>query len=100
MYEDMDKAFEDIRSGKIVGALYIANNFSESFEKRLHDGNDVDTNIIESSQIQVWLDLSSMIWDWLTAFPFFFIYLKKYFWRSMWHISNSCLFIFENENIS
>lgn len=51
---------EDARHGKIVGVIHFAKNFSKSFQMRLEKGNSIDDGSLKTSQIDVWLDMSSM----------------------------------------
>lgn len=60
-YDDLDTAFHDIKTGKIVGVIYMAENFTESFEERLNLGRSVSVEVVEFSQIKVWLDMSSKL---------------------------------------
>lgn len=55
----MDDAIEEIKSGNVVGIIYMAGNYSESYEKRFHQGRNLDNESLDTSQIKVWLDMSS-----------------------------------------
>lgn len=57
-YTDVDKALRDVTHGKVVGVLYITENFTEAFESRFNDIINVPDSAVEYSQIKVWLDMS------------------------------------------
>lgn len=50
---------DDAKHGKIIGVMYFARNFSDSFQERLVKGNSIDDYSLDASQIKVWLDMSS-----------------------------------------
>ncbi|KRT81367.1 hypothetical protein AMK59_5794, partial [Oryctes borbonicus] len=58
-YDDLGNALKDAEHGKIVGVMYFAQNFSESFQTRLEKGNSIDDGSLDTSQIKVWLDMSN-----------------------------------------
>lgn len=58
-YDSLPQALDDIRHGKVVGALYMADNFSSSLEARLTTGKDIEPEIVGFSEVKVWLDMSS-----------------------------------------
>lgn len=55
---------EDAKHGKAVGVLYMAENFTETFEQRLSDGRSAENDTLEFSQLKVWLDMSSKGYWW------------------------------------
>lgn len=69
-YDDLDYALDDIKHGNVVGVMYMAENFTESFESRVEDGRNVEAEVLSFSEIKVWLDMSS---------KYLFISVKKYF---------------------
>lgn len=59
-YRDKASAIEAVKEGNAWGAVYISNNFSDALLERLFQGHNINDNILEQSEIKVWLDLSSM----------------------------------------
>lgn len=60
-YSSLPEALEDVRHGKVVGVMYMAENFTESFEDRINEGKNVDAEVLDFSEIKVWMDMSSKI---------------------------------------
>ncbi|RZC34174.1 ABC transporter G family member, partial [Asbolus verrucosus] len=58
-YDSLSDALESIKHGKVVGVLYMAENFTESFEDRIEEGRNIDAEVLDFSEIKVWLDMSS-----------------------------------------
>ncbi|XP_044267238.1 ABC transporter G family member 20-like [Tribolium madens] len=58
-YDELPHALEDARHGKVVGVMYMAENFTESFEARIEDGRNVEAEVLSFSEIKVWLDMSN-----------------------------------------
>ncbi|CAG9862958.1 unnamed protein product [Phyllotreta striolata] len=58
-YESLDKAKEDAIHGKIIGVMYLSSNFTDTLEIRIKDGKDADEEIVDLSEIKVWMDMSN-----------------------------------------
>lgn len=61
LYNNLDEAIDGVKHGDIVGVLYMHSNYSSLIEERIEKGKDVDDDILDLSQIKVWMDMSSMI---------------------------------------
>ncbi|XP_074031881.1 ABC transporter G family member 23 [Leptinotarsa decemlineata] len=59
-YDRVEDAHEDTERGLIIGFVYFPANFSESLEKRMWMDWTTSDNVLDSSQVKVWLDLSSL----------------------------------------
>lgn len=59
LYDDVDSAKEGVRNGKAAGVLYMASNFTISLENRTNLGKDTEDDVLSTSEIQVWMDMSS-----------------------------------------
>lgn len=59
-YRDKASAIQAVKDGDAWGAVYISSNFSDALLQRLFQGQSISDNILEQSEIKVWLDLSSM----------------------------------------
>ncbi|XP_039314463.1 ABC transporter G family member 20-like [Solenopsis invicta] len=57
-YVDFSEAKFDVKNRKLYGATYFNQNFSESLQKRLEEGNFVSDSVLYGSEIQVYLDMS------------------------------------------
>ncbi|XP_018577430.1 ABC transporter G family member 23 isoform X2 [Anoplophora glabripennis] len=55
----LEDAIESVKHGKVVGVLYIAQNFTASAEERIEKGKDIDDEVLDFSEIKVWLDMSN-----------------------------------------
>ncbi|XP_063926637.1 ABC transporter G family member 20-like [Zophobas morio] len=58
-YDDLSEAMADARHGKVVGVMFLAENFTESFEARIEKGRSVDPAALSLSEIKIWLDMSN-----------------------------------------
>ncbi|KAL1498317.1 hypothetical protein ABEB36_009133 [Hypothenemus hampei] len=58
-FETLDEAKAAIRHGKIIGTLYIAKNFTKSYEQRMQDGKEADNWIVSFGEIKAFMDLSN-----------------------------------------
>lgn len=58
-YSTLKEAKDGVVHGKVVGVIYMSHNFSESVEVRFEDGKDADNEILDFSEIKVWMDMSS-----------------------------------------
>ncbi|XP_017786452.1 PREDICTED: ABC transporter G family member 23-like [Nicrophorus vespilloides] len=58
-YNELNVALEDVTHGRIIGVMFMADNFTKAFEARLHKGRKISDETLENSQIQVWLDMSN-----------------------------------------
>lgn len=57
-YNTTEEAKQAVVKGQLYGALYFRYNFSDSLGQRVRDGS-VDDDVIESSTVSVWLDMTS-----------------------------------------
>ncbi|XP_056637728.1 uncharacterized protein LOC130445863 [Diorhabda sublineata] len=57
-YEGLYDAKQGVKEGSISGIVYMTQNFSLNFEKRL-EGREIDLETLDQSQIKVWLDMSN-----------------------------------------
>lgn len=60
-YDSLPKAMDDAKHGIVTGVMYMAENFTESLERRIMDGRTADDEILEFSQLKIWLDMSSKL---------------------------------------
>jgi ABC-type multidrug transport system permease subunit len=58
-YDSLNEAMNGIKHGKVVGIMYLRENFTESYEERLELGKDVDVDVLNFSEIKVWMDMSN-----------------------------------------
>lgn len=58
-YDKLDEAKEDATHGKIVGVMYLSSNFTDTSEMRIEKGKDAESEILDLSEIKVWMDMSS-----------------------------------------
>lgn len=58
-FDYLEDAIESVKHGKVVGVLYITENFTASAEQRIDKGKDIDNEVLDFSEIKVWLDMSS-----------------------------------------
>lgn len=58
-YASRDEALEAARKGKSWAVVIFPQNFSQSLEIRLENGKDVEEHIIDSSIVDVHMDVSS-----------------------------------------
>ncbi|CAH1102725.1 unnamed protein product [Psylliodes chrysocephalus] len=58
-YDKLDEAKEDATHGKIVGVMYISSNFTDTSEMRIEKGKDAESEILDLSEIKVWMDMSN-----------------------------------------
>ena len=58
-FNDLDTAKQAVKEGRLVGVLYFASNFTESFTARLDLGQDADDPILDSHEIKIWLDMTN-----------------------------------------
>ncbi|KAI7815043.1 ABC subfamily G member 21 [Rhyzopertha dominica] len=58
-YDSLPKAMDDAKHGIVTGVMYMAENFTESLERRIMDGRTADDEILEFSQLKIWLDMSN-----------------------------------------
>ncbi|GBP77024.1 ABC transporter G family member 20 [Eumeta japonica] len=58
-YPDVDSALDAVRVGDAWGTLYFNENYTDALSARLALGNIADNETIESSEVQVWLDMSN-----------------------------------------
>lgn len=50
---------QGVRDGNLIGVLYFAPNFTDSFSARLELGQDADEYVLDSHEIKIWLDMTS-----------------------------------------
>ncbi|CAG9856409.1 unnamed protein product [Phyllotreta striolata] len=58
-YSSLDPAMLGVKKGEIAGIIYLSDNFTYYFEKRIENLNDEHGEIIDFSQIKIWLDMSN-----------------------------------------
>uniref|UniRef100_A0A1B0B3C6 ABC transporter domain-containing protein n=1 Tax=Glossina palpalis gambiensis TaxID=67801 RepID=A0A1B0B3C6_9MUSC len=58
-YTDLEEAKHEVVTGRAWGAIYIRKEFTEAFKTRSLIGHLADDEILEKSEIQVWLDMSN-----------------------------------------
>lgn len=58
-YDSLDKATDAIKHGKLTGVLYIADNFTQSYEDRIEQGKDAETWMADFGEIKAYLDMSN-----------------------------------------
>ncbi|KAI5641065.1 ABC-2 family transporter protein domain-containing protein [Phthorimaea operculella] len=58
-YADLDSALNAVREGDAWGAIYFNENYTDSLVARLALADTADDETIESSEVQVWLDMSN-----------------------------------------
>ncbi|KAK6632870.1 hypothetical protein RUM43_012609 [Polyplax serrata] len=58
-YNDLDSAMKSVKEGNLIGVLYFAENFTESFTARLELGQDADEYVLDSHEIKIWLDMTN-----------------------------------------
>ncbi|KAJ8920069.1 hypothetical protein NQ315_011723 [Exocentrus adspersus] len=58
-YKSLEDAVDSVKHGKVVGVLYITENFTASAEERIEKGKDVEQEVLDFSEIKVWLDMSN-----------------------------------------
>ena len=52
---------ESVKKGATAGVLYFHRNFSRQLQLRLDEGKDASNTTIEESELEVHLDMSSML---------------------------------------
>ncbi|XP_073963542.1 ABC-type transporter snustorr isoform X2 [Choristoneura fumiferana] len=58
-YNDLGSALDAVRDGDAWGAIYFNENYTDSLVARLALADTADEETIESSEVQVWLDMSN-----------------------------------------
>lgn len=58
-YPTLDSALDAVRTGEVWGAVYFNENYTDSLVARLALADTADDETIDSSEIQVWLDMSN-----------------------------------------
>ncbi|XP_011871615.1 PREDICTED: ABC transporter G family member 23 isoform X2 [Vollenhovia emeryi] len=58
-YPDTDSAMEAVRRGNAWGTLYFTENFTDALVARMALGKDADEEVLDQSEIRVWLDMSN-----------------------------------------
>ncbi|XP_063389305.1 ABC transporter G family member 23 [Cydia fagiglandana] len=58
-YADLSSALNAVREGDAWGAIYFNENYTDSLVARLALADTADEETIESSEVQVWLDMSN-----------------------------------------
>ncbi|CAG9760962.1 unnamed protein product [Ceutorhynchus assimilis] len=58
-FNTLDEAITAITHGQITGALYMAENFTQSYQSRIEDGKDAESWISEFGEIKAYLDMSN-----------------------------------------
>jgi hypothetical protein len=57
----METAMESVKEGTTAGVLHFHRDFSKQLQLRLDEGRNVSNTIIEGSELQVRLDMSSKL---------------------------------------
>ncbi|KAK6632858.1 hypothetical protein RUM43_012597 [Polyplax serrata] len=57
-FPDLISALNDAKEGKLLAVIHFTHNFSKAFEHRLEFGGDTPDDILNESQISVWMDMS------------------------------------------
>lgn len=60
-YPDPESALEAVRRGQAWGTLYFTENFTDALFARMTLGKEADDETLDSSEIRVWLDMSSKL---------------------------------------
>ncbi|XP_037967605.1 ABC transporter G family member 23 isoform X2 [Plutella xylostella] len=58
-YADLESAINAVKEGQAWGAIYFNENYTDSLVARLALADTADDETIESSEVQVWLDMSN-----------------------------------------
>lgn len=58
-YETPEKAIDAVKIGDAWGALYFTENFTDALVARMALGRGSDEETLDSSEVRVWLDMSS-----------------------------------------
>uniref|UniRef100_A0A0A9YM30 ABC transporter G family member 23 n=1 Tax=Lygus hesperus TaxID=30085 RepID=A0A0A9YM30_LYGHE len=58
-YENPEDAIDAVRIGEAWGAIYFNENFTDALVARMALGRDSDQETLDSSELRVWLDMSS-----------------------------------------
>lgn len=58
-FDNTTKALNELQHGNVWGVVYIPSNFSQSFQERIEDSFNLPKDIVNSSQIIAWVDISS-----------------------------------------
>ncbi|KAG8232801.1 hypothetical protein J437_LFUL007955, partial [Ladona fulva] len=58
-YDDTETAIQAIQTGKVWGAIYFTENYTDAMIARVGLGRDADEETLDQSEIRVWLDMSN-----------------------------------------
>ncbi|XP_076266304.1 ABC transporter G family member 23-like isoform X2 [Rhynchophorus ferrugineus] len=58
-YKDISQAKVDIQHGTLTGVLYMAKNFTKSYEERIYEGKDAESWLADFGEIKAYLDMSN-----------------------------------------
>lgn len=65
-YPTLEDAMLGVKNGEIAGIIHLSQNFTYFFEKRFEDLRNENSEILDLSQIKIWLDMSSKYADYIT----------------------------------
>lgn len=60
MFDSLGEATEEVRRGKAWAAVHFPANFTVNLFARINDGQDASNETLVGSEVNVWLDKSSM----------------------------------------
>lgn len=75
-YDTYEKALADAKSGKIIGFIYFASNFTESLDLVQQDGRFSDDGSADNSKIQIRMDQSDLQLTFFLQAKFYQTYKK------------------------
>ncbi|CAH1102722.1 unnamed protein product [Psylliodes chrysocephalus] len=58
-YPTLEDAMLGVKNGEIAGIIHLSQNFTYFFEKRFEDLRNENSEILDLSQIKIWLDMSN-----------------------------------------
>ncbi|XP_050310195.1 ABC transporter G family member 23-like isoform X2 [Anthonomus grandis grandis] len=58
-FDGLDEATQAIKHGEILGVLYMAKNFTKSYENRVEKGKDAENYMANFGEIKAYLDMSN-----------------------------------------
>ncbi|CAH0554397.1 unnamed protein product [Brassicogethes aeneus] len=58
-YDTIDDAIQGVQNGEATGVVYMAHNFTMALENRTNLGKDSEDDVLDFSEIKVWMDMSN-----------------------------------------
>jgi hypothetical protein len=58
-YNTREEAIMDAKAGNLVGVIDFSENYTKAFEERMDFGRDTDDDVIDLTEIPIWMDMSS-----------------------------------------